>query len=88
MCTAGHLVNMVGEIGYKLRAKYGWVGAANLIHAKLRPDAPAQNFGNIPQQFAMAYIEERAAEEEAFPSGNKPDENDGNERNVTDREKQ
>ncbi len=64
MCTAGHLVNMAGKIGYALKDKYGWQGAANLIHAKSRPDVPPQNFGTIPQEWAMAYIEERAAEEE------------------------
>lgn len=30
-----------------------------------RPDVPPQNFQNIPQEWALAYIEERAAEEEA-----------------------
>lgn len=64
MCTAGHLINMAGEIGYKLQYKYGWKGAARLIHMKSRPDVPPQNFGGIPQEFAMAYIEERAAEEQ------------------------
>jgi hypothetical protein len=63
MCTAGHLVNIAGEIGYKLRAKYDWRGAARLIHMKNRPDAPPQNFGSIPQEFALAYIEQRAEEE-------------------------
>ncbi len=65
MCTAGHLVNMAGEIGYKLREKYGWEGAATLIHRKSCPDVAPQNFGSIPQEYAMAYIEERAAEEAA-----------------------
>ena len=64
MCTAGHLVNMAGEIGYRLKEKYGWQDAAALIHYKSRPEVPPQNFGAIPQEFAMAYIEERAAEEE------------------------
>jgi len=63
MCTAGHLVNMAGEAGYKLKDKYSWQKAARLIHMKSRPDVPPQNFGAIPQKFAMAYIEERAAEE-------------------------
>ena len=63
MCTAGHLVNMAGEIGYKLKDKFGWAGAARLIHQKSRPYAPPQNFGSIPQEFAMAYIRERAKEE-------------------------
>ena len=64
MCTAGHLVNMAGEVGYKLQKKYGWEIAATLIHRKSRPDVPPQNFGAIPQELAMAYIRERAAEEE------------------------
>ncbi len=64
MCTAGHLVNMAGAIGYALKNKYGWANAARLIHMKSRPDVPPQNFGTISQEFAMAYIEERAAEEE------------------------
>ena len=63
MCTAGHLVNMAGDVGYKLREKYGWEVAAGLIHRKSRPDVAPHNFGGIPQKFAMAYIEERAAEE-------------------------
>jgi hypothetical protein len=63
MCTAGHLVNMAGEAGYKLKHKYGWETAARLIHFKSRPDVPPQNFGGIPQKFALAYIRERAAEE-------------------------
>ena len=64
MCTAGHLVNLAGEAGYKLKDKCGgFAEAARLIHIKSRPDAPPQNFGAIPQEFAMAYIEERAAEE-------------------------
>ena len=64
MCTAGSLVNMAGEVGYKLRHKYGWEMAARMIHMKNRPDAPVQNFGSIPQKFALAYIRERAAEEQ------------------------
>ncbi|MDE1971481.1 MAG: hypothetical protein KGI50_07960 [Patescibacteria group bacterium] len=63
MCTAGHLVNMAGDIGYKLKDKYGWNIAATMIHRKSRPDVPPQNFGTIPQEFAMAYIRERAKEE-------------------------
>ncbi len=63
MCTAGHLVNMAGEVGYKLRQKHGWAVAASLIHYKSRPDIPPQSFGNIPQNMAMAYIRERAKEE-------------------------
>jgi hypothetical protein len=54
---------MAGEVGYRLKEKYGWEGAAALIHYKSRPDVPPQNFGGIPQSWAMAYIEERAEEE-------------------------
>ncbi len=63
MCTAGHLVNMAGEVGYKLRSKYGWSTAASLIHAKTHPSEPSQDFGTIPQDWAMAYIEEMASRE-------------------------
>src|SRR3990167_6623045 len=63
MCTAGHLVNMAGDIGYELMKKNGWGTAAGLPPIKTRSDAPPQNYGNIPQKFAMAYIEQRAAEE-------------------------
>jgi hypothetical protein len=60
MCTAGHLVNMAGLEGYKLKAIYGFAGAAALIHAKSCPGRPCQNFGSIPQDFALAYIETEA----------------------------
>ena len=60
MCTAGHIVNMAGKIGYNLRHKYGWHTAAYLIHKKAHPDHPAQNYNNIPQEWAMAYIEKMA----------------------------
>lgn len=64
MCTAGHLVNMAGKIGYDLKKKYGWEKAAFLIHKKSLPDFPVQNFGSIAQDLALAYIE-TAAEYEA-----------------------
>jgi hypothetical protein len=57
MCTAGHLVNMAGEIGYKLQKKYGWKDAATMIHYKSSPDLPIQDFNDIPQENALAYIE-------------------------------
>ena len=57
MCTAGHLVNMAGSIGYELQQKYGWAGAASLIHAKSCPDLPEQNYGAIKQEWALAFIE-------------------------------
>lgn len=60
MCTAGHLVNMAGEMGYKLKDKYGWAFAASMIHEKSCPHLPQQNYGGIPQEWAEAYIEEMA----------------------------
>ena len=65
MCTAGHLVNMAGEEGYALKEKYGWALAAALIHDASHPGWPCQNFNSIPQEWAMAYIEEMAAREQA-----------------------
>ena len=63
MWTAGHLVNMAGAVGYELKKKYGWEVAATIIHRKTHPDYPLQNFGGIPQSWAMAYIETMAARE-------------------------
>jgi ribosomal protein L13E len=63
MCTAGHLVNLGGELGYALQDRYGFPTAAALIHFKAHPDWPCQNFGNIPQDLALAYIEEMAYRE-------------------------
>jgi hypothetical protein len=63
MCTAGHLVNMVGKLGYELKNKYGWAVTASMIHYKAHPDYPCHNFGNIPQEWALAYIEEMAERE-------------------------
>ena len=60
MCTAGHLINMAGEAGYNLKKKYGFAGAALLIHTKSCPERPCQNFNNIPQDWALAYIETEA----------------------------
>ena len=57
MCTAGHLVNMAGKIGWELKNKYGWQDAAALIHIKAHPDFPKQDFGAIGDDRAMAYIE-------------------------------
>ena len=60
MCTAGHLVSMAGKPGRELRDSLGWAEAAALIHAKAHPDHPCQNFGSIPDDWALAYIEEMA----------------------------
>jgi hypothetical protein len=64
MCTAGHLVNMAGKIGWELKDKYGWRDAATLIHIKAHPDFPKQDFGSIGDERAMAYIEAAAEFEE------------------------
>ncbi len=64
MCTAGHLVNMAGQAGYDLKKRYGYAGAANIIHHLAHPDWPCQNFGNIPTEWALAYIEEMAEREQ------------------------
>ena len=57
MCTGGHLVNLGGAAGYALKNKYGWATAAALIHEKAHPGWPCQDFGSIPQENALAYIE-------------------------------
>jgi hypothetical protein len=57
MCTAGHLVSMAGAQGQALKDKLGFPQAAALIHAKAHPDYPCQNFGKIPDKWALAYIE-------------------------------
>ena len=64
MCTAGHLVNMGGELGYALCQKYDFFVAGALIHEKAHPGIPCQDFSGIPQEWAMAYIEEMAEYEE------------------------
>jgi hypothetical protein len=61
MCTGGHLVNLGGAAGYALKDKYGWLTAAALIHEKAHPGWPCQDFGMIPQENALAYIEYMAA---------------------------
>ena len=70
MCWAGHMVNMGGKEGYELKKKYGWETAASLMHDKLYPTISPQNADNIPQEWALAYIEymkdvEAELEEEA-----------------------
>jgi len=63
MCTAGHLVSMAGAQGQALKEKLGFPQAAALIHAKAHPDYPCQNFGIIPDAWALAYIEMMAGVE-------------------------
>jgi len=61
MCIAGHLVNMAGEAGWKLKEHYhSFVCAAALLHAKAHPNLPPPNFSSIPDDWALAYIEEMA----------------------------
>ncbi len=72
MCTAGHLVNVAGERGYELKKEFGFATSAEFIHKKSYPDAPCQDFGNIPQSWAISYIEimaefdERKDKEQTF----------------------
>jgi hypothetical protein len=60
MCTAGHLVNLGGSAGWKLKEEFDYSIAAALIHYKAHPNLPPQNFGAIPDEWALAYIEEMA----------------------------
>jgi hypothetical protein len=64
MCTAGHLISLAGNAGIDLCTKFGVEIAAVVIHSKWRPDVPAPNFGPIPIAYALAYIQERAKEED------------------------
>ena len=63
MCTAGHLDNMAGAVGYALAGKYGFPAAAMMIAEKAHPGWPQQNYGRIPQAWALAFIEEMAERE-------------------------
>jgi hypothetical protein len=63
MCIGGHTVNRAGHAGYALKNKYGWEQAAAMIHTKSRPGAPLPRYDSYPNEWALAYIEERAAEE-------------------------
>jgi hypothetical protein len=67
MCIAGHTVNVAGAAGMGLKKRYGFDGAAALIHAKSRPGTPRPRYDTYPDDWALAYIEERAAEEAAKP---------------------
>ncbi len=63
MCIASHIVSLAGEAGYKLKTRLGLLATAALIHALSRPDAPLARFDVYPSEWALAYIEKRAAEE-------------------------
>jgi hypothetical protein len=65
MCVAGHTVNLAGENGYKLAKKLGFAGAALMIHRASRPDVSEPRYDSYPSDWALAYIEARAAEETA-----------------------
>ena len=69
MCIAGHTVHLAGEAGYTLMRRLGFAGAAALIHHASRPDVSAPRYDSYPDEWALAYIEARAAEE-ALESGN------------------
>ncbi|HWE51368.1 MAG TPA: hypothetical protein VG273_16370 [Bryobacteraceae bacterium] len=65
MCIAGHTVNRAGAAGYALLRKldHNFAAAAALIHAKSCPDVPRPRYDSYPNEWALAYIQERAAEE-------------------------
>ena len=61
MCTAGHLVNLGGKAAYDLRRIVGWSNAASFVHQKsTSKHLPEQNYNAIPQEWAMAFLEENA----------------------------
>jgi hypothetical protein len=63
MCIAGWTVHAAGPKGHQLKARYGFATAAALIHAKSRPDVSRPRYDDYPNEWALAYIETRAAEE-------------------------
>jgi hypothetical protein len=69
MCIAGHTVNIAGEAGYKLAHVFGFDGAARMIHMASRPDVSCPRYDSYPNECALAYIQERAEEEEKGKTG-------------------
>jgi hypothetical protein len=65
MCVGGTTVWLAGDEGYKLSDKVGFALAAHLIHRKSRPDVAPPRYDVYPNAWALAYIQERAAEEKA-----------------------
>ncbi len=65
MCTAGHIVQMAGPAGYALKNRFGFDVAAFLLFERAHPGWPQQNYGIIPQEWAMAHIEVMAEREAA-----------------------
>ena len=65
MCIAGHTVSVAGIEGYRLLdyLKGDFAAAAACIHTKSLPTTPRPRYDSYPNEFALAYIEERAAEE-------------------------
>ncbi len=63
MCIAGHTVNLAGAEGYKLKDLFGFSTAARLIHFASRPDVAPPRYDSYANEWALAYIEARAAEE-------------------------
>jgi hypothetical protein len=66
MCVAGHTVHLAGEAGYALCSRLDFAAAASLIHAVSRPDVSQPRYDSYPSEWALAYIEARAAEEGAL----------------------
>jgi pyruvate/2-oxoglutarate dehydrogenase complex dihydrolipoamide dehydrogenase (E3) component len=59
------MVQMAGPAGYDLKGRFGWVGAASLLFERAHPGWPQQNYGAIPQAWALAHIEVMAEREAA-----------------------
>ena len=66
MCIAGQTVNAAGRQGYALLdfLSGDFAVTASLIHAKSRPDVARPRYDEYPNEWALAYIEERAQEEQ------------------------
>ena len=60
MCIAGHLVNMAGDEGWKLKDELGYAVAAALIHDAAHPDIPCPRFDNYSDELAMGFIRHMA----------------------------
>jgi hypothetical protein len=63
MSIAGHTVNRAGSAGMRLKEKFGFANAAALIHDKSRPGVSRPRYDSYPNEWALAYIQERAEEE-------------------------
>jgi hypothetical protein len=56
---------MAGPAGFALKERCGFILAASLLFERAHPGWPQQNYGGIPQEWAMAHIEVMAEREAA-----------------------